>query len=348
MQGTGIFQGILTQNGGVFAPGSSPGTATSGAFTVNGGGIYEWELSNAAGTEGALSGWDLVNVVPTIFNPTSATLAFTATPSSKYVVRLATRLDSGDRNTPGAAANFNPNQSYAWKFLDADDAKTTITGSFDPAAFLIDTTQFSNATNGTFAIEARDGGKNFYIVYTPNAVPPAVTGIVVNNGNTQRSRLTTIQVNFAKPVDVDQFHAAGAVFLTRTGVATNNVEAVGTVVNNTNGLIITPASGSGMTSSLTLTFQNIDNAGLDFGSLSDGRWALTVQPAGYLAQSPGTQLRRLFGDADNNGTVDASDFSFFPPFGALTGSPFDFNNNNDIDSATDFANFGNRFGYTLA
>ena len=112
-------------------------------------------------------------------------------------------------------------------------------------------------------------------------------------------------------------------------------------------VIITPTSGT--TNSLTLTFANVNNAGVDFGSLADGRWQLSVVPAGYTSPNAPTDtaLRRLFGDSDNNGTVDATDFSFFPPFGATVASPFDFNNNNDVD-ASDFAEFGGRVGYTVA
>ena len=76
---------------------------------------------------------------------------------------------------------------------------------------------------------------------------------------------------------------------------------------------------------------------------------MAVVPAGFtsLAGDPG--LRRLFGDYDNNGTVDGADFSTFGgAFGTTPGpgSPSDYDNNGTIDGA-DFSEFGGRFGFTL-
>jgi hypothetical protein len=102
---------------------------------------------------------------------------------------------------------------------------------------------------------------------------------------------------------------------------------------------------------LTLAFANANGApagtGVEHGSLSDGRWQLDIPWLQYSSPLNGTQLLRLFGDVDGNGTVDATDLSFFPAFGAAANSPFDFNSNGDIDAATDLAQFGNRFGITL-
>lgn len=175
---------------------------------------------------------------------------------------------------------------------------------------------------------------------------PAFLTFVVNNGDVQRSRLTEVDVNFSFPVDAAQFQAAGAVSFTRTGIPTNNLGTVGTVVDLSSGLIIAPASGN--VSSLTLTFANILNSGVEFGSLADGRWQMAVTPASFTSpNTPGDiQLRRLFGNVDNDTTVGGTDFGFFPPFGAITNSPFDWDNNSDF-GATDFGEFGNRFGFTL-
>jgi hypothetical protein len=100
-----------------------------------------------------------------------------------------------------------------------------------------------------------------------------------------------------------------------------------------------------MIANLTLTFADLNSSGINHGSLADGRWRLSIPSLNY--QSPANAIHRLFGDADGNVTVDATDFSFFPAFGSNVASPFDFNDNGDIDSATDFANFGNRFGLSL-
>jgi autotransporter-associated beta strand protein len=341
---------IVTQNGGVYAPGSSPGTGTSSAFNVNGGGVYEFELSNATGTAGALSGWDTVNVQPTVFSPTSGTLNLSATPANKYTVRVATRLNSGSYSTPGAAANFDPNQPYAWKFISADNVQDTINGTFNADAFQIDSSAFANPVNGKFSIEARDGGKNFYVVYTPS---DNVANIVVNNGAAQRSRLTTITVNFINPVDTSTLIGLGAITLTGTAATQSGV--VGTIVqtgaSGANGRILV-SSTSGIASSITLTFDNADGspvtAGVEYGSLADYRWQLAIPSQNYTSTLNDPNLRRLFGDFNNDGTVDGTDFgNLGTAFGqTVANSPFDYNVDGTVDG-TDFAEFGTRFGVTL-
>jgi hypothetical protein len=181
--------------------------------------------------------------------------------------------------------------------------------------------------------------------------PPVVTGFMVNGGAQQRSRLTTITVNFAAAVDVAQFQTLGAVSLTRAN------PSGGPTVNTSNGLIVAPATGT--QSSITLTFANVVNAGIQNRSLTDGYWTLAVAPAGYSFTSTNLdavpQLHRLFGDINNDKTVDGSDFGVFgTQFGTTPGldtsgigiSGFDVNNDGTIDG-TDFGEFGNRFGLTL-
>jgi hypothetical protein len=61
-------------------------------------------------------------------------------------------------------------------------------------------------------------------------------------------------------------------------------------------------------------------------------------------------LRRLFGNSNNDSTVDGTDFGAFGNvFGttfAVGTNGFDFNNDGTVDG-TDFGEFGNRFGVTL-
>src|SRR5439155_10415877 len=99
-----------------------------------------------------------------------------------------------------------------------------------------------------------------------------------------------------------------------------------------NGLIVSPASGTG--SSITLTFANVVNAGVESGSLADGRWRLAIPSASYQSALNDPTLRRLYGDSNNDGTVDGTDFGFFGAvFGTTPGvgnSPFDFNNDGTI------------------
>jgi hypothetical protein len=174
-------------------------------------------------------------------------------------------------------------------------------------------------------------------------VQPAVSAITVNGGQPQRSRITSITVTFTASLDVTIFQNPGAVTLTRT--AATSTGAVGTVVTIGSGLIVTPGAGS--STSITLTFTNLSNSGVETGSLADGRWQLAI-PSISNYQSPlnDPNLRRLFGDADANGTVDGNDLSGFGAVFGGSGVAFDFDANNTID-ASDFAAFGARFGVTL-
>jgi hypothetical protein len=115
------------------------------------------------------------------------------------------------------------------------------------------------------------------------------------------------------------------------------------------------------TTSVTLTFSS--GTAVDFGSLADGRYTLTVNAgqvsntfgqldgngdgvAGdnyVLAGTPANGLFRLYGDNNGSGTVDALDFgAFLSAFGAGP-SIFDFDNNGTTDAA-DFGQFLQRFG----
>lgn len=187
---------------------------------------------------------------------------------------------------------------------------------------------------------------------TPNP-NNSVIGFSINTGQGQRSRLQTLTVTFANPVNPAFFNNAGDITLTRYASTISGVN--GTVVQTgavgANGLITVTQPGPANT--LTLTFSNADGSsvtqGVEYDSLADGRWRLALPVFSYEnpigAGDP--IIRRLFGDVDGNGLVDGNDFGFFPPFGTAADNPFDFNDNNDVDSATDFTQFGNRFGVTL-
>jgi hypothetical protein len=184
-----------------------------------------------------------------------------------------------------------------------------------------------------------------------NPLPPTTVSLVtVNGGSSQRSRLTSLTLNFAMPVNAASLTSIGAISLTRYAGGT-----VGTIVRTgatgANGRI-TVSPSTGLVSSVTLTFDNADgspaSAGVENGSLADGRWQLAIPYLNYTSPLNDPNLRRLFGDSNNDGIVDGTDFAAFgAAFGqTVANSPFDFNNDGTIDG-TDFAAFGNRFGATL-
>jgi ELWxxDGT repeat protein len=192
---------------------------------------------------------------------------------------------------------------------------------------------------------------NDRLIYSGNSLPTGqelftlrevsgttVSSVVVNNGNAQRSRLTSITVNFAASTDVTLFQNPGAVTLTRTSGGPLSTVTIGS------GLIVTP--GAGNNNSITLTFQNVNSGGVEFSSLADGRWQLAIPSLSYTSPLNGADIRRRYGEINNDLTVDGADLiilgnNFGTSFVAL-----DWNNDNTIDG-TDLVQFGNRFGIVI-
>lgn len=181
---------------------------------------------------------------------------------------------------------------------------------------------------------------------------PTVTGVTLNGGEVQRSRVTSIAVTFSAVVTLPA-DPATAFQLVRQG---DNA-----VVD------LTANVANGAQTVVTLTF----NGGLsEFGSLADGRYTLTVVAANvstaggqldgdnnslggdeyFLVGDPATnQLHRLFGDDDGDGDTDAADLLLFrDTFGTSSADAgfnpnFDFDGDGDVDGA-DFLQFRPRFG----
>ena len=81
LSGSGTLVGDATiSNGGVVAPGNSPGHLTvDGNMEIGGGAVYEWEISDPDGTAGV--DWDLLEV--------DGDLMFSATPDNPWILQLA-------------------------------------------------------------------------------------------------------------------------------------------------------------------------------------------------------------------------------------------------------------------
>lgn len=184
-------------------------------------------------------------------------------------------------------------------------------------------------------------------------IPPRVTGVTIENGATQRSLITTIDVAFDQPVSFPT-PVANAFTLQRQsdGAAVNLMGVVG-------GLPSTPI--------VTLTFTG---GAVDNFSLADGRYTLTVLAAlvnaggvpldgngdgiggdnfvfaAAPAPNPPNNIFRLFGDSDGNGTVNAVDFNAFRLAYSQGPSIFDFDADNQT-TAADFNQFRLRYGVTV-
>lgn len=158
------------QDSRTYRPGDTVQTST-GALLLT--------VTNALdyGTNSWVAGLDLTN---TISDATGApgvgysqinltgSLEIQATSNSPITLELLS-LTSG---LPGLAANFNYSSNYTWSII------TTTLGvtGFDPAAFLIDTTQFANdLAGGTFSLALSADSNAVNLVFTPNHAPTAST-----------------------------------------------------------------------------------------------------------------------------------------------------------------------------
>jgi hypothetical protein len=202
---------------------------------------------------------------------------------------------------------------------------------------------------GPYAVTATASGGtspsvNFSLTNTSGA--PTVTGISVNAGAQQRSRVTTVDVTFSTVVTFSGPVASAFAFTRNGGGALGGFSATANVVG-------------GVT---VVTLNNFTGAETEFGSLVDGRFTLTVlanqvSAGGVNMASNATftdtnGLFRLFGDVNGDRTVNGFDLGFFRnAFGTQTGdsnylSYFDFNGDGVINGF-DLGQFRTRFGTTL-
>ena len=166
------------------------------------------------------------------------------------------------------------------------------------------------------------------------AAAPTLTGVIVNDGSTQRSMISSLTVNFSAAVTL----GSGAISVSGVG---GNVP-----------FALVPLNGG------TAYQLNFAGQGLDSDSLTDGRYTLHVDhsavSSGGAAMDADSDFAffRLFGDNDGDAGVSINDFNTFATaFGSLAGNPafvkaFDFDNDNGI-SINDFNALSSRFGRTV-
>jgi fibronectin-binding autotransporter adhesin len=143
----------------IVSPGNSPGTAVTGNQTWAAGGTYVWEINSTLGSSGSDPGWDLING--------SGTLNITSTSEFDFSIDI-TSLTTG--NAAGEVFDFDQSLNYNW--LIADFASVT---GFSEDKFWVNTSSFSNAYTGIFAVALGDsgtiGGDNTQIWLTYTAIP---------------------------------------------------------------------------------------------------------------------------------------------------------------------------------
>ena len=147
--GTGSVGEMTIFAGGTLAPGNSPGAMTNvGNLTWSGGGFYDWEIFNVAGSPG--SEWDFIDVTgQLLFSGLSAT--------NQFSINLFSL--SALPNTVGSLSGWNPNTNYSWTILSAG---SSITG-FNAANFTLNLANFTNnnaLSGGLFSLAAQGGDLN--------------------------------------------------------------------------------------------------------------------------------------------------------------------------------------------
>ena len=179
------------------------------------------------------------------------------------------------------------------------------------------------------------------------ANPPTVESVVINNNDSQRSSLTTIEVTFDSVVDIDQVSGDAFQFV---NLGTTNPVTDIPIIDNT-----------GPKTVVRFTFDTLDASVTNFGSLIDGDYQLTIPASLVSARGitmsqdfvfgavPTDSFFRRYGDSDGSGFVDLSDFSAFrQAFGTSTGDQgyrpeLDSNSDGTI-GLVDFAAFRQAFG----
>jgi autotransporter-associated beta strand protein len=193
VKGAGVFQNnIITQNGGRFQAGNSPGMASFGSLLLGPGGIdnYVLAINDATGTAGPspdasghVSGWGLIRTTTAAgppdlgFAPTSGDFTWTATPAARLTVSLQTLLNptTPGEDIPGPMAHFDPARKYVWPAVEWAGAYTgpSEAAALD-AATAFDTTGVLNPIAGTFGWSLDQSGRTLSIVYTPVPEPSSL------------------------------------------------------------------------------------------------------------------------------------------------------------------------------
>jgi hypothetical protein len=184
-------------------------------------------------------------------------------------------------------------------------------------------------------------------------LPPTVRKVTINGGAAQRSRVTSVTVDFDSVVT---FSGSPVSAFTLTRQSDNATPMLSAAVTN------------GAVTSVTLTF--LAGAAVDYGSLADGRYTLTIDQsqvsangaqldgngdgvggdnyvlASAAAPNPPTNIFRIYGDVNGDGTVAASDFIVFRQYFGGYLFALDFDGDGAV-AASDFIQFRLRFGGSI-
>ena len=185
--GNGTIGGSVTVSGTI-SPGTSVGTLTTGNQTWNSGGAYVFELSSATNS----AGMDGLNI--------NGTLDLLATSGNPFTIKLASLADP---STPGLVPDFDGSDNYSWPIATASSG----IANFDPSAFVVDTSAFSNAFPGVFSVAVQEN--SLVVIYTGTVTPPSFSSFgplsgasfpLTFNGMAGQSYLLLTSTNVALPL----------------------------------------------------------------------------------------------------------------------------------------------------
>lgn len=208
LSGTGTVGGTVAVNGTVAPGNGAVGTLNTGGQIWNGGGAYQFHLSNATNS----SGWDVLNI--------SGALDLQSAANNPFTIKLVSLTGGG---TPGLLAGFTNTGTYVWTLASVSGGIQ----NFDPAKFAADTTAFSNAFTGTFAVSTNAGA--WLLTYANGIpVPPTVGSPVLGPGS-------SFSFSFSGP-EGQSFHVYSTTNLTSPlsgwNVVTNGVFGPGQIISS--------------------------------------------------------------------------------------------------------------------
>jgi autotransporter-associated beta strand protein len=231
LAGSGTGGATTVNSGGKIGPGNSagnsPGTLTVGDLTLNGGGIYSWEMADATAAAG--TGWDQIN--------TTGLLTIGANATSPFTIAIT---------SSGAPSNWNfstTNQSW-------DIIRYGTTSGFNSSWFTLNSTAFAGDLSPDSTWSLTDTGSALRLTYAYTASAPTYGG---GTGNWSTGFNPAIS------------NSANVTFVGAGGVATNDI-ASGTLstlgsltFDGSNSYTLQANAGSaGSTSALAIT-GNITN-----------------------------------------------------------------------------------------
>jgi hypothetical protein len=215
VKGAGFYQNpVVTQTGGRFQAGNSPGATNFGTFVFGPGGTsnYLWQINDATATAGPtpppapapqeVRGWSLVRAVQQTVGTvtTPGDFGWTATPTSRLTVELMTLLAPAavGADPLGPMEHFNPDAPHSWTLVTYVGTYTGPTSNAAlNAATLFDTTRFQNTFGGSFGWNLDTTAKTLSLVYTPptNFLVTATSDTGAGSGNSGDLRYVITQAN---------------------------------------------------------------------------------------------------------------------------------------------------------